>query len=127
MKPSLQALWLVDDANQDSDTGKINITGMFDVIEIERPATHFAAGASLFFALTGLHGKVDLTLRYVNLSDLSVLLERPLSVAADSPLVAKVVCVAAPPMPVPRPGIYAWELYWQDDMIGSSRLTAKVL
>jgi len=126
VKPSLQALWLVDDAAQDPGTGKINVTGLFDQIEIQRPATHFAAQAFLFFALIGLHGEVDLTLRYVDLSDLSILLDHSFSVHAADPLTSKVVCVTAPAMPVPHPGIYAWELYWQNEMIGSSRITARV-
>ncbi len=127
VKPLLQALWLVDDANQDPGTGKINVAGLFDVIDIQQPATHFTAPASLFFALTGLHGQVDLTLRYVNLSDLSVLLDRPFRVHGHDPLAAEVVRLAAQAMPVPHPGVYAWELYWQNEMIGSSRITAHVL
>jgi hypothetical protein len=63
VKPLLQALWLVDDADQDPSTGKINVTGLFDAIAIQRPATHFTARAFLFFTLTGVHGQVDLTLR----------------------------------------------------------------
>jgi hypothetical protein len=126
VKPLLQALWLVDDANQDPNTGKINVTGLFDAIEIQRPATHFTAQAFLFFTLTELHGQVDLTLRYVDLSDLSVLLDRPFTVSANDPLESKVVCLAVQAMPVPHAGMYSWELYWQNEMIGSSRITAKV-
>lgn len=126
VKPLLQALWLVDDAHQDSNTGKINVTGLFDVIEIQRPATHFTAPAFLFFTLIGLHGQVDMTLFYVDLSDLSVLLDRPFRVQSNDPLASQVVCLAVPPMPVPHPGIYSWELHWQNDMIGSSRITARV-
>jgi hypothetical protein len=126
VKPSLQALWLVEDAAQDPATGKINITGLFDQIEVSRPATHFTAPAFLFFALTEVHGQVDLALRYVDLSDLSLFVERLLSVASADPLASTVVCVAAPPMPVPHAGVYAWELWWQNDIIGSSRIVAQV-
>jgi hypothetical protein len=126
VKPLLQALWLVDDANQDSSTGKIDVTGLFDVIEIQRPATHFTAQAFLFFVLTGLHGQVALTLRFVDLSDLSLLLDRPFSVYGSDPLASEVVCLAVPAMPIPHPGIYVWELYWQNELIGSSRITAHV-
>jgi hypothetical protein len=122
----LQALWLVDDADQDPGTGKITITGLFDQIEVKRPATHFSTQAFLFFALTDVRGQVDLALRYVDLSDLSLLVEFPLSVVSADPLASTVVCVRAPPMPVPHPGVYAWELWWQNDIIGSSRIVAQV-
>jgi hypothetical protein len=126
VKPQLQALWLVDDARQDASTGKINVTGLFDVIEIQRPATHFTSQAFLFFALTGLPGQVDLSLHYVDLSDLSLLLDRPFSVQGTDPLLSQVVCLAVAPMPVPHSGVYAWELDWQNEIIGSSRVTARV-
>jgi hypothetical protein len=67
-----------------------------------------------------------LTLRFVDLSDLSLLLDRPFTVYSSDPLASQVVCLAVPAMPVPHPGIYAWELYWQNEMIGSSRITAHV-
>jgi hypothetical protein len=126
VKPLLQALWMVDDATQDTSTGKVDVTGIFDEIDILRPATHFTAQAFLFFTLTGLHGEVDLTLQYVDLSDLSLLLDRPFSVRANGPLESQVVCSRVPAMPVPHPGIYAWELHWQNELVGSSRITARV-
>src|SRR4051794_22227016 len=112
----MQALWLTDDAQQDPKTGKINVTGLCDVIEVERSQTHFSAKAYLFFALVGIHGQIDLTLRYVDLSDLSVLVDRAFSVTHNDPLVSKVVCLAAPAMPVPHPGVYVWELWWQNEV-----------
>jgi hypothetical protein len=126
VKPSLQPLWLAEDAHQHPGTGKIDSTGLFDQIEVSRPATHFTSRAFLFFTLTDVHGQVDLALRYVDLSDLSLLVERLLSVASPDPLASTVVCVAAPPMPVPHPGVYAWELWWQNEIIGSSRIAAQV-
>ncbi|HYT91466.1 MAG TPA: hypothetical protein VEL76_22320 [Gemmataceae bacterium] len=93
---------------------------------MKRPETHFTAQAFLFFALVGIHGQADLALRYVDLADLSVLVDRPLSVPHDNPLVSKVVCLKAPAMPVPHPGVYVWEVWWQNEIIGSSRITAVV-
>lgn len=127
IKPALQSLWLVDDARQDPVTGKMDVIGRFDAIEVEWPATHYTSRGFLYFVLTGMHGKERLTLRYANLADLAVLVERQFTLQASGPLDVQDVCIHVPAMPVPHPGVYAWELYWENEMLGSSRVTASVV
>lgn len=124
--PSLQALWLADEVSRDDETGKITLAGIFDQIEIQSPAEAFSSSAFLFFAIGGVHGETELVLAYVDLSDNSVLLERRLPVASESPLATTAVCIPLPSIPVPHPGVYAWELYWNDERLGTSRVTAEV-
>ena len=126
-KPSLQSLWLVDNATRDEDTGKVDVVGMFDQIEVEEPSREFTTQAYLFCALRGTHGPLSVNLRYKDLEDESVLLDRPLRLDCDDPLRTVDVVIRLHRIPVPHAGIYAWELLWENEVIGSSRLTAVIL
>jgi Family of unknown function (DUF6941) len=124
IKPSLQALWLADEVVPNPVDGKVTVSGIFDQITV-RPGTDFTSPASLFFALRDVHGKVELTLLYVDLANNEVLVERKLSVQG-TPLLTTDVCVSLPRIPVPHAGCYAWELHWENEMLGASRLEAFV-
>jgi hypothetical protein len=124
IKPSLQALWLADEVAPNHDTGKVTVSGIFNQIEVELGAD-FTSPASLFFALRDVHGRVELTLLYVDLSTNEILVERELSVDGN-PLLTMDVSVSLPKIPVPHPGGYAWELHWENEMLGASRLEAFV-
>jgi hypothetical protein len=125
--PSLQSLWLADDVTTDSQTGKVTAQGIFDEIEIKRPATQFDSPASLFFGLIGMHGNADFQLCYVDLSNNEVLMERAVRVECSDPLSVTGVQVRLPKMPVPHPGIYTWELYCGGELLGCTRITAHVV
>ena len=120
----MQSLWLADAAAQDGATGKVNLAGLFDQIEVEA-GTDFTAPAVLFFALRGIHGRVRLTLLYADV-DGDVLLEHDIEVPGE-PLVTATVCRPIPRIPVPDPGVYTWELHFGDgeDILGSARVTAR--
>lgn len=124
--PFLQALWLADEISQDSATGKVTVRGIFDQIEVDSPATHFTCVAYLFFAVRNVHRRVDLVLRYVDLSTNEVLLERPVALESDGPLATTDVSIHLPRIPVPHSGEFAWELYCGNDVIGVSRVIARV-
>jgi hypothetical protein len=127
VKPLLQALWLADDVDCNPKTGKVTLVGIFDQIEVTRPATHFASTAYLFCALRGIHGRTELVLCYVDLSSNAVLLEWPVSLNETNPLATVDIAFRLPPVPVPHEGEYAWELYFEGEVIGSSRVTATVI
>lgn len=126
-KPLLQALWLVDDADRDPETGKVDVRGMFDLIEVKDPSREFTATAYLFCALRGLHGPVKLNLRYTDLEDESILIDRPLAITHDDPLITLDLKLLLRRIPVPHEGVYVWELIWENEVLGSSRLTAKIV
>jgi hypothetical protein len=124
MNPTLQSIWLVDSAEQDPNTGKVNLSGLFNHIDVPAGAD-YASGATVFFAIRGVHGHARLTLWYVDLSDNGVLLERHIRVEGD-PLDTTDVSVRVNRIPVPHSGEYAWELYAGDDQLGTARVTATV-
>jgi hypothetical protein len=126
IKPSLQALWLAEDVTKDPRTGKVSVTGIFDVIEVEHHAKAFTSPAMLFFSLREVHGEVELDLAYTDLSDNRVLMGRKQKVSSTSPLETVDVAIVLHKIPVPHPGEYAWELYWGNEMLGASRLSARV-
>ncbi len=127
MKPSLQAIWLADTASQDENTGKVTVSGMFDCVEVKAEETEFASPAVVFFALREVHGRVDLSLLLVDLSTDEAILRRLFAVQNDNPLATTDVVLNVPSIPVPHPGSFAWELYWNEESIGTSRLEAVVV
>jgi hypothetical protein len=80
----------------------------------------------LYLALTSVHGKVPLTIRYVNLSDLDVevLFEALLEIVSQDPVALAEYCVPLPPLPCPQPGTYSLDLLHQGEILGSWRIVA---
>lgn len=123
-KPMLQQIWLADDVIRDDTTGKVTVAGIFDRIEATPPEKVFTAPAYLFFALTGLHGPLDLHLCYVDMLDLRILMRLPIRVLGNDPLATIDVAVRLKKMPIPRSGQFAWELYLGNELLGCSRVRA---
>lgn len=145
-KPVLQALILADHVYQDKETGKKIIAGTFNRLSLTKvkpktppPDPEQAAKAprqlsaaevrrpgspTAFVSLTDVHGQTDLELRYVDLSDGRVLLGAKFRVQSDNPLNTVESLVPMPPLPVPHPGVYALELLYENEPLGSLRVTA---
>jgi hypothetical protein len=123
-KPLVQALWLADDVSKDPATGKVTVKGLFDRVYAKPPANEFNSRAYLFFGITGVHGKVSLRLCYVDLSDNAVLLQRQWELERTDPVALLDVAIRLRKIPIPHSGVYAWELYCDDDQIGSARIRA---
>ena len=117
-------MWLADDVVKDDRTGKVNVSGLFDTIHVAPPSNEFGRPAYLFFAISGAHAPVSLRLCYVDLADNRVLIERPVQVSSSGPLEIIDVAVRLKKMPIPRPGLYAWELYAENELLGRSRVRA---
>ncbi len=124
MVPTLQSLWLVDAVELDSETGKVSLSGLFNRVDVPADAD-YAAGATIFFSLRGVHGEVRLTLLYVDLLDDAALLERPIRIEGQ-PLETTDVSVRVNQIPVPHPGSYAWELFYGAESLGSARIDVVV-
>lgn len=143
-KPVLQALLLADHVYQDKDTGKKVIAGTFNQLNLSKlkaapknaeptaggprqlsPAEVTRPGSpSAFISLTDVRGPTDLELRYVDLADNGVLLMLKFRVESDDPLKTVEAILPVPPLPTPRPGVYALELFCNDEPLGSLRVTA---
>lgn len=75
------------------------------------------------FAVRGVHGEARLTLQYIDLSNDHLLIERPVRVEGE-PLDTTDMSVRVNRIPVPHPGVYAWDLYAGVELLGTCRVTA---
>jgi hypothetical protein len=126
VNPTLQALWLVEDVTTDESTGKVTVVGLFNQIVLPSGATEYDQPSTIFFSVSGVHGLAMMKLCFVDLTTLEVLRERPVRVDATDPLEVTDLVVRVNEMPVPHDGVYAWELYCDGEMLGSSRLTFRL-
>jgi hypothetical protein len=137
-------LVLADSVYQDKFTGKKVIAGTFNQVGFFKskaapPAPEESSGKmrplaphevrwmgspTAYVSLTELRGLVELELRYVDLSDNAVLLAANIRAACDNPLNTVEAIVPLPPLPTPHAGGYALELLWDNELLGSLRITA---
>ncbi len=143
-KPVLQAMVLADHVYQDRVTGKFVIAGTFGVIGIQqrelggveaapagseisgerRNITGIAHAGSpyLYVALTEVHGRVPLRLRYVNLADSGVIIEGEVELTSPDPVSVAEYAFQMPPLPV-IVGSYSLDLLYEGELLGSWRVT----
>ena len=148
MKPILQALLLADRIYEDKATGKKIIAGVFNALFFTKSGTPepiaaaenpesqavlvrggMNAGApSLYINLTEVRGDGDaptaLGIHYVDMRDSVVLMRASIQVGAASPLDTVEVVVPMPTLPVPHEGVYALEVLYANELLGSIRITA---
>jgi hypothetical protein len=123
VRPMLQALMLADHIYVDAATGKKVIAGTFNRMAADEFPTTFDASKFAFVAITGVHGVVQVTLRYVDLSTGDALAEIPnLEVESHDPLETVEMVVELPKLPMPHPGAYAFEAHWEGEMLGLLRI-----
>jgi hypothetical protein len=143
-KPVLQAMVLADHVYRDAATGKYLIVGTFGVIwhgeqklapppadsEIAGNRQTFtgtigrAGSPYLYLALSDVHGRVPLKLRYMNLADSSVLIEGQIEVVSSDPLSMVEASIALPLLPI-VPGNFSLDLMFEGEILGSWRVRVK--
>jgi hypothetical protein len=145
-KPTLQAMVLADHVYRDASTGKFIIAGTFSALfqgqqkplpqdstrssEIAGPRQTFAnppgkAGSPyLYLALTGVHGRVSLGLRYINLADSSVLIEGQIDITSADPVAITEHSFPLPMLPI-SPGQFSLDILYEGEILGSWRVTVK--
>jgi hypothetical protein len=148
LKPILQALLLADRIYEDKVTGKKIIAGVFNalfytksetpepVADVENPENQAvlvrggmdAGSPSLYINLTEVRGDGDapteLGIHYIDMRDSVVLMRASIQVGATSPLDTVEIVVPMPTLPVPHEGVYALELLYANELLGSIRITA---
>ena len=121
--PVLQALVIADRIYTDHPTGKRIICATFSkIFSREFPSvTSFSAFA--FILLVDVIGEFVLQLRFVSLHDNQILMEsKPMRIQSNDPLTPLDIVVQIPPFPLPRAGIYSFECWTDETMIGSVRI-----
>ena len=120
--PVLQALVLADHIYTDT-SGKRIICGTFSKIYGRDFPSRASFSAFAFILLVDVVGEVVLQLRFVGLHDNEILMEsKPMRIQNNDPLEPLDIVVQIPPLPLPRAGIYSFECWTDEEMIGSVRL-----
>jgi hypothetical protein len=90
-----------------------------------KPQDIMSMGSPTAYAsLTEIRGLTQLELRYVDLSNNAVLFGAKIDVICDDPLQTVEAVIRLPRLPSPHVGVYALELLWNDELLGSHRVTA---
>lgn len=141
MKPLLQALLVADHVYVDQTTGKKVIAGIFHKFRFAPtnrseqeaapdgkiriqipPGGHRAGSPFCYISLTEVHNKQRFTLRYVALSDERVFFESSIDVDCPDPLQTVEIVLPLPMLPATQAGVFALELLWNRECIGSHRI-----
>lgn len=123
-KPVLFALLLADHVYQDEGTKKHVIAGTFNRLWFpEFPATPPEV-VSLYAALRNIHGRVDLTMRLIDLKENAVLTESGFHVESKGPLDLNEVVLRIGPgvLVFPHDGVFSLEVHFGAEMLSSVRL-----
>ena len=137
---------LADHVYRDAGTGKFIIAGTFSALcqgqqkplpedparqsEIAGKRQTFtnpmgkAGSPYLYLALTGVHGRVSLGMRYINLADSSVLIEGQIDITAADPVSVTEHSFPLPMLPL-SPGQFSLDLLYEGEILGSWRVAVK--
>jgi hypothetical protein len=142
VKPVLQALLLADKIYSDAATGKKVIAGTFSKLVIINqqakvehgvpstvtvPAGGMRAGSPFaYISLTDIHHQAKLILRYVKLADTEqqVYFQAELAAQCDDPLRTVELVVPLPMLP-PIKGVFALEVLFESELLGSHRVVVE--
>lgn len=140
MKPILQSLLLADRIYEDKLTGKKIIAGIFHNLkfirkedfekEIERcggnvplmPAGFQTGSPFAYVSMTEIRGEEPFTLRYVDLQTDEILMQFEFKIKVPDPLRIVDLVLPLPTLPTHKAGVFALELLWCDEPLGSYRL-----
>ncbi|MBW3542125.1 MAG: hypothetical protein KY476_17785 [Planctomycetes bacterium] len=140
MKPVLQALLVADHVYTDRASGKCIVAGTFNRYWLSKPAAARSSDERrqlradevsrigspyAYVSLTDVQGQVDLEFRYVSLKDHQILFTGKLQIESNDPLQTFELTIPLPPIPIPHPGVFALELLWDNEILGSHRITAE--
>jgi len=125
--PILQAFVLADHVYTDAESGKRIVAGTFGQIRSRSfPTKHLPSYA--FLVLTEFVGNAALRLRFVRARDNTVLMQSgEIEIDCDDPLAVLDFSIAIPLIPLPEEGLYYFECYVAESLIGSIRLQASLV
>jgi len=121
----VQSFVLADHVYVDTRTGKKVIAGTFNQVNLAEGDVRLPREVAAYLALTNCRGHVELQLRHIDLAGDTVLLKTGIiKIDAEDPLHVYEVVAHIPPLPLPHPGIYALEVYCNDQCVGGLRIHA---
>lgn len=150
MKPVLQALILAERIYEDRSSGRKIIAGTITELGLI-PLAHtkgetaavslpdgttknirlirggIAGSPSVYISLTGVFDGTILGLQFVSLSKNKVLFGTDITLKCEDRLETIELALSLPELNLPGPGIYAFEVICEGEIIGSARIVAKDL
>ncbi len=144
MKPVLQALVLAEHVYQDV-SGKKIIAGTFNSVRFTQkpliktvakpdgtqqmlvPGGMHAGSPYAYVSLTDVCESTILQLQFVNLTRNKILFSKEVTVNSKNRLATRELIFPLPPLGIDEPGVYAFEVVCEGDILGSCRVMAKEL
>jgi len=121
--PVLQSIVLCDWVYTDAATGKKVLAGTFNTLCAQEFPTAFARSTFVYLCLTDVHHEARVDLRYLDLAEnVSLLSLDGIMVMAPSPLDSVEAAIEIPPLPMPHPGAYLFEVACGGVSLGSVRI-----
>ena len=145
MKPHLQSLVVANQVFQDKLSNNFVIAGTFNTLRVrqnlpvqvaspveeavkpQRKWTSLLRSAGnpwIFFSVTDIVGKVQCSIRYVDLKDYQVLFSTAFTIESNDRLATLESRLELPVLPIVGLGQYSLEFLADDEMIGSLRIIA---
>jgi hypothetical protein len=122
--PVLVATLICDVAVADPTSGKKNIIGVFDRIYVSKlPAKR---PMSLYLKVTDASGDYELETRYVQVSTNKVLAKATGKMHAKDMLSSLDMILPFPPLPIPEPGRYEFQVWANNSFLGSTFIDVAV-
>ena len=120
--PLLVAALICDVAVADPSTGKKNLIGIFDPINV----TNFPSQRpmSLYFKVADAEGRYEFQIRYVQQSTGAMLAEAAGELIARDRLASTDLYISFPPLPIPGEGRYEFQLWANGMFLGSTFIDA---
>ena len=120
--PLLGAALVCDVAVSDPSTGKKSLIGIFDHVRVAKfPTTR---RVSLYFKIADAQGRYDFDVRYVRADTGEVLARAEGKVVARDRLSSTDLHLAFPPLPIPAPGRYEFQVWANSMFLGSTFMDA---
>jgi hypothetical protein len=141
VKPVLQALVLAEHVYEDKLSGKKIIAGTFNrlvmsktppIREVETPdgakQTLVRSGGSgapyAYISFTDVCDSTECELQFVSLTRNQVIFRNSVVIQCDDRLRTIEIIAPLPRLPIPEPGVYAFEIVCEGEVIGSHRIIA---
>ena len=120
--PLLVAALVCDVAVADPSTGKKNLIGIFDRVHVDRFPTSRAV--SLYFKVADAEGHYNFDVRYVRASTDEVLAKAEGKVVINDRLSSSDQYLAFPPISIPAPDRYEFQIWANSMFLGSTFIDA---
>ncbi len=137
MKPVLQALVLAEHIYVDRDSGKCVITGTFNAMQVwPQTEEEQASKARLtsgpgspwaYISLTDVCDGTELSLQFVSLTLNKILFSKDIKLQSNDRLATIEIVDALPHLHVPGPGVCAFEIVCEGEVIGSHRVVVTMV